>query len=62
MDHALSRRERGLAGFLLVEIPENPEVSAGRTERRLPRAVTEREARRRELMLGVHDLSVVTPC
>jgi len=26
MDHALSRRERGLAGFLLVEIPENPEV------------------------------------
>ncbi len=29
VDHALSRLERGLAGFLFVEGPENPEVFSG---------------------------------
>ncbi len=29
VDHALSRLERGLAGFLIVEGPENPEVFRG---------------------------------
>jgi len=29
VDHALSRLERGLAGFLIVEGPENPEVFHG---------------------------------
>jgi nitrite reductase (NO-forming) len=26
VDHALSRLERGLAGFLMVEGPQNPDV------------------------------------
>jgi nitrite reductase (NO-forming) len=29
VDHALSRLERGLAGFLVVEGPEDPEVFDG---------------------------------
>src|SRR5712691_11810691 len=29
VDHALSRLERGLAGFLIVEGPENPEIFHG---------------------------------
>ena len=29
VDHSLSRLERGLAGFLLVEGPDNPEVFHG---------------------------------
>jgi nitrite reductase (NO-forming) len=29
VDHALSRLQRGLAGFLLVEGPENPEIYSG---------------------------------
>ncbi len=29
VDHALSRLQRGLAGFLLVEGPENPEIYNG---------------------------------
>jgi nitrite reductase (NO-forming) len=29
VDHSLSRLERGLAGFLIVEGPEAPEIFAG---------------------------------
>ena len=29
VDHALSRLERGLAGFLVVEGPENPAIFRG---------------------------------
>ena len=29
VDHALSRLERGLAGFLVVEGPDNPDVFHG---------------------------------
>jgi nitrite reductase (NO-forming) len=31
VDHALARLQRGLAGFLMVEGPENPEIINGTT-------------------------------